>query len=369
MTALAPHLASFLREHLPKERRASQHTCEAYAQCFQLLLCFAADQRKIKPAKIEIERLDAPLILAFLTHLEKKRGNSARTRNARLAAINSFFRYLEYRVPSCLDQSRRIHAIPVKKTDQVLVSYLTREELQALLDAPDAHIVSGIRDRAMLHLAFAAGMRVSELVGLRLDQIDRQSMSSVHIIGKGRRERVLPLWKETAAAIRAWLRVRPASSAPELFLNARAEAMPDRASNTSSRSTSPPPLATLIRSPKNGSVRMFCAIPVRCIPCRRRATFGRSRCGLATPSCRARRSICAPIRQRNSKRLLQWLRRCSSLAVSEHRTNYWPCLLRLDASLLMRSDTDEKTAAGRSFSPRTPHNHKLLITFVMRRTA
>jgi integrase/recombinase XerD len=225
MTALAPHLTSFLREHLPKERRASQHTCEAYAQCFQLLLCFAADRLKSKPAKIEIERLDAPLILAFLAHLEKKRGNSARTRNARLAAINSFFRYLEYRVPSCLEQARRIHAIPSKKTDQSLVSYLTRNELQALLDAPDTLIVSGIRDRAMLHLTFAAGMRVSELVGLPLDQIDRQSMSSVHIMGKGRRERVLPLWKETAAAIKAWLKVRPASDTPELFLNARGEAM------------------------------------------------------------------------------------------------------------------------------------------------
>jgi integrase/recombinase XerD len=225
MTALAPHLSSFLREHLPKERRASQHTCEAYAQSFQLLLCFAAGRLKIKPAQIEIERLDAPLILAFLEHLEGKRGNSARTRNARLAALNSFFRFLEYRLPSCLDQSRRIHAIPMKKTDQALVGYLTRDELQALLDAPDPSTLSGIRDRAMLHLAFAAGLRVSELVGLRVDQIDRQSMSSLHVIGKGRRERVLPLWKETAAAAKAWLKVRPASNAPELFLNTRAQAM------------------------------------------------------------------------------------------------------------------------------------------------
>lgn len=224
MTALAPYLGTFLREHLPKERRASQHTCEAYAQTFQLLLGFAASRLKIKPSKIEIERLDAPLILAFLEHLEKKRGNSARTRNARLAAINSFFRFLEYRVPSCLDQARRIHAIPMKKTDQTLVSYLTREELQALLDAPDVSTVSGIRDRAMLHLAFAAGMRVSELVGLPTDQID-QGVSTVHIIGKGRRERILPLWKETAAAVKAWLKVRPASAAPELFLNARGQAM------------------------------------------------------------------------------------------------------------------------------------------------
>ncbi|MGY4627130.1 tyrosine-type recombinase/integrase [Bradyrhizobium sp. USDA 4486] len=225
MTALAPYLSSFVREHLPKERRASQHTCEAYAQSFQLLLQFAAGRRKLKPSKIEIERLDAPLILAFLEHLEKQRGNSARTRNARLAAINSFLRYLEYRVPSCLDQSRRIHAIPMKKTDQALVGYLTRDELEALLDAPNASTVSAIRDRAMLHLAFAAGMRVSELVGLRLDQFDRQTISSVRIIGKGRRGRVLPLWKQTAAAVKAWLKVRPVTDAPELFFNARAQAM------------------------------------------------------------------------------------------------------------------------------------------------
>jgi site-specific recombinase XerD len=225
MTTLAPQLSSFLREHLPKERGASQHTCEAYAQSFQLLLGFAARRLKIKPSKIEIERLDAPLILAFLEHLEKKRGNSARTRNARLAAINSFFRFLEYRVPSCLDQARRIHAIPMKKTDQALVGYLTRDELQALLDAPDTSTVSGIRDRAMLHLTFAAGLRVSELVGLQLDQIDRQDVSTVHIMGKGRRERILPLWKQTAAALKAWLKVRPASTAPELFLNARGQAM------------------------------------------------------------------------------------------------------------------------------------------------
>ena len=225
MTALAPHLSTFLREHLPKERRASQHTCEAYAQSFQLLLGFAAARLKIKPSRIEIERLDAPLVLAFLEHLEKKRGNSARTRNARLAAINSFFRFLEYRVPSCLDQARRIHAIPMKKTDQALVGYLARDELQALLDAPDANNVSGLRDRAMLHLAFAAGMRVSELVGLRLDQFDRSGLATVHIIGKGRRERVLPLWKETASVVKAWLKVRPASATPELFLNAQGQAM------------------------------------------------------------------------------------------------------------------------------------------------
>ena len=137
MTALAPHLTAFLREHLPHERKVSPHTGEAYSFSFQLLLCFAADRLKVTPSRLEIEELDAPLILAFLKHIEIDRGNSARTRNARLAAVNSFFRFLECRLPSCLDQSRQIHAIPMKKVDEPLVSSLTREEMQALLNAPD----------------------------------------------------------------------------------------------------------------------------------------------------------------------------------------------------------------------------------------
>lgn len=225
MTALAPHLTAFLREHLPHERRASPHTCAAYAYSFQLLLCFAAARLRTTPSGIEIEQLDPPLILSFLEHIEEGRGNSARTRNVRLAAIKAFFRFLEYRLPSCLDQARRIRAIPMKKVDEALVSHLSRDEMQALLDAPDPRRVSGIRDRAMLHLAFAAGLRVSELVSLRIDQIDRQTVASIHVMGKGRRERVLPLWKETAAALKAWLAVRPTSGDAELFLNATGRAM------------------------------------------------------------------------------------------------------------------------------------------------
>ena len=193
MTALAPYISSFLREHLPKERRASLHTCEAYAHSFRLLVGFAASRLDVRPCRLEIEQLDVPMILAFLEDIEANRGNSARTRNARLAAINAFFRFLEYRLPACLDQASRIHAIPMKKTDEALVDYLTRNELQALLDAPNARTLSGIRDRAMLHLAFAAGLRVSELVGLRLDQLDQPALSTIHVLGKGRRERVLPL--------------------------------------------------------------------------------------------------------------------------------------------------------------------------------
>jgi integrase/recombinase XerD len=225
MTALAPHLGAFLREHLPRERGASEQTCETYAYAFQLLVCFAAHRLNTQPSALEIEQLDAPLVLAFLEHLETERHNSAKTRNGRLAAINSFFRFLEYRLASCLDQARRIHAIPVKKTDDKLLDYLTREEMQALLDAPDPNTKEGIRDRAMLHLAFAAGPRVSELVGIRLDQLEFYPHPVVRICGKGRRERALPLWKETSTALRAWLAVRGEAGDRELFLNACGRAM------------------------------------------------------------------------------------------------------------------------------------------------
>jgi site-specific recombinase XerD len=225
MTLLAPYLTAFLREHLPRERKASPHTCEAYATSFQLLVTFAAGLLGCRPSRLEIEQIDPPLILAFLEHVERERSNSARSRNARLAAINSFFRFIEYRVPACLDQALRVHAIPMKKTDEALVAYLTRPEMQALLDAPDPRTAPGVRDRAMLHLAFAAGLRVSELVDLRLDQLDSRTLAHIHVIGKGRRERVLPLWKETTTALRTWLAVRPNNGEPQLFLNNARRAM------------------------------------------------------------------------------------------------------------------------------------------------
>jgi len=225
MTTLAAQLSAFPREHLPRERKASPHTCETYAYAFQLLVCFAASRLGTRPSQLAIEQLDVPLVLAFLEHIEADRGCSARTRNARLAASHSFFRFLEYRVPSCLEQARQIGAIPMKKTDQTLIHHLNRGEIKALLDAPDPRSASGLRDRAMLHLAFAAGLRVSELVGLRLDQLEHGPTPCIHVMGKGRRERILPLWTETTCAITAWLKVRAPGGEPELFLNATGRAM------------------------------------------------------------------------------------------------------------------------------------------------
>ena len=225
MTSLATHVSVFLRERLPLERGASERTCETYALALRLFFEFAAQRLKIRPSVLVLEQIDAPLVLAFLTHLETERHNGPATRNVRLAAIRTFMRFIEYREPSALAQIQRIRAIPMKRTDSRLVHYLNREEMQALLDAPAPDTHDGIRDRAMLHLTYSAGLRVSELVGLRVENLSFDPRLSIHVLGKGRRERALPLWKETATALRAWLARRPTAQAPEVFLNARGAAM------------------------------------------------------------------------------------------------------------------------------------------------
>ena len=225
MTALAPHLSTFLRERLPETRGASIHTCDSYAYAFKLLLEFASKRIRKTPSAIELEAIDAPLVLAFLKHLEERRGCSASTRNARLAAIRSFMRYVELCVPSIIEQSRRVLAIPMKRTDTKLVRHLTQQEMEAVLRAPDVKQRDGIRDRAMLHLAFAAGLRATELVTLPLAAVTMTGVPCLRVIGKGRKERARPLWKAAADDLRAWLAVRGNARTPELFTNARGGAM------------------------------------------------------------------------------------------------------------------------------------------------
>jgi integrase/recombinase XerD len=220
MTPIAPLIEAFLYETLARQRGVSRHTRDSYALSFQLLFMFAAKRLKVSPSALTLEQLDAGLISVFLEYLEDKRKNAPVTRNVRLAAIKSFFRFLEYRQPAALEHIRRVLAIPFKRTDRRLVPYLLREELQAVLDAPDPTTRDGIRDRAMLHLAVCAGLRVSELTGLKIEDIDLPSMS-IRVLGKGRRERTL--WKTTAAALRAWLAIRGQVAAPEVFVSARGE--------------------------------------------------------------------------------------------------------------------------------------------------
>jgi integrase/recombinase XerD len=225
MTPIAPHITAYLRERLPLQRGASPHTCDSYAHTYRLLFEFASERLKVTPSKLFLEQIDAQMVMDFLAYLESIRSNSARTRNARLAAIKSFMRFVEHRVPSVLEQSSRILAIPIKKCDTALINYLCMDEMQALLNAPDIRTRAGIRDRAMLHVGFAAGLRVSELTGLLLEDVTFQPLPTVRVIGKGRKERALPLWKQAAVDLRAWLAVRGDQPTPELFVNARGQAM------------------------------------------------------------------------------------------------------------------------------------------------
>lgn len=212
-------MEAFFRDHLVRHRAVSPHTCDSYAYSFQSLFECASQTLRVAPSALMLEQLDASLISSFLVHLETTRGNSAETRNIRLAAIRSFFRFLQHRDPAAVGQVRRVLAIPFKKTDHRLVPYPAQEEMQALLDAPDPSTRMGVRDRAILHLAVCAGLRVSELTGLRTDDVAPQS-ASIRVRGKGRRERALPLWKTTAAALRAWLAIRGPVASPQLFVNA-----------------------------------------------------------------------------------------------------------------------------------------------------
>ena len=168
MTPIAPHISAFLRERLPNQRGASVHTCASYAYSFQLLFAFASQRLCVMPSALSLEQIDAPLVMDFLAHLEAERGNSPTTRNARLAAIKSFMHFVEYRVPALLEQIRRVLAIPTKKTDQPLIQHLSVTEMEAILNTPNLQTRSGLRDRAMLHVCFAAGLRVSELLTLPL---------------------------------------------------------------------------------------------------------------------------------------------------------------------------------------------------------
>ena len=224
MTTLAPNLSRFLNEHLLRDQRVSPHTIASYSLTFEYFVAFAARRLKTRPIQMKIDQLTVPLILDFLDELERERDNSIRTRNLRLVAIKSFFRYLEFRVPACLELAQQVHAIPTKRFERGLVMSLDLEEVQAILDAPDTRTANGVRDRAILLLTYAAGLRVSELVGLKLEDLGH-NLETVHVMGKGRRERVLPVWRIAKPVLREWLAIRPDSQNRHLFLNSRGRGM------------------------------------------------------------------------------------------------------------------------------------------------
>jgi site-specific recombinase XerD len=217
MSMLAPTLQAFFSERLIRERHASPHTIAAYRDTMKLLLGFAAERISVEPCKLDLDQLDAPLIGAFLDHLEQERGCSARTRNTRLAAIRSLFRYAALRHPEHAQTIERVLAIPPKRHERALVTFLTEEEIDALLAAPDRSTWTGRRDHAIIMLAAQTGLRASELTGLDRADVHLGTGAHVSCLGKGRKQRITPLTQTTIAVLRTWLKERAGEQHDPLF--------------------------------------------------------------------------------------------------------------------------------------------------------
>jgi integrase/recombinase XerD len=217
MSALAPLLEAFFTERLIGQRRASSHTVAAYRDAFCLLLRFAQGRSGKAPHQLALTDVDASLVGAFLTHLESERGVSIRTRNARLTAIRSLFHFAAYRHPDHGSLIQRVLAIPSKRTDKTLVTYLTEEEMEALLAAPDRSTWIGHRDHTLLLLALETGLRVSEITGLACSAVQFGPGAHVRCHGKGRKERITPLRREIRPLLQAWFDERCGAPGDPLF--------------------------------------------------------------------------------------------------------------------------------------------------------
>jgi integrase/recombinase XerD len=217
MSTLAPALQAYFTDRLIRQRAASPNTIGAYKVTFRLLLAFASKRTGKTPVALDIADLDAPLVAAFLDHLERDRHNSAATRNNRLAAIHSLFSYLALQHPEHAATIQRVLAIAPKRTERNLVTYLTDAEAGALLDACDQATWTGRRDHAMFALTIQAGLRISELAGLTRQDVTLTAGASVHTIGKGRKERRTPLIPATRAVLKNWLSEHPGAGTDPLF--------------------------------------------------------------------------------------------------------------------------------------------------------
>ncbi len=225
MSAVAPTLEAFFTQRLISQKRASPHTIAAYRDGFRLLLAFAQDRTGKAPSQLEFDDLDAPTIGAFLDHLERERGNSAQSRNARLAAIHSLFRFAALRHPEHAALIARVLAIPPKRFDRTIVPFLERAETGALLAAPDQDRWTGRRDHALLTVAVQTGMRVSELRGLTCGDVQLGSGARIRCTGKGRKQRSTPLTRSTAKILAAWMRERAGQPGDPLFPTSRGRAL------------------------------------------------------------------------------------------------------------------------------------------------
>jgi site-specific recombinase XerD len=217
MSALAPGLQAFFTDRLIAQRAASPNTISAYKTTFRLLLSYASERAHKPPAALDIADLDAALISAFLDHLERHRHNLPTTRNNRLAAIHSLFAYLALHHPEHAGSIQRVLAMPAKRTERNLVTWLTEPEVDALLGACDNTSWTGRRDHAMFALTIQTGLRISELCGLTCQDVTLTAGANVHTLGKGRKERRTPLVAATRAVLKSWLAERQGSPADPLF--------------------------------------------------------------------------------------------------------------------------------------------------------
>lgn len=211
----------FFTDRLLRQRRASPHTVAGYRDTFRLLLHFAAGRLGKVPSRLTLEELDAAFIGDFLDHLEKERRNSARSRNTRLAAIHAFFHYVSFQEPAYGEQCRRILAIPSKRYERRLIEYLSKEEIDALVAAPDKTTWRGRRDHALLLVAIQTGLRVSELIGLQRNDVVLGSGAHLRCEGKGRKQRCTPLRQEAMAVLAQWFCECPAEPATPVFPSSR----------------------------------------------------------------------------------------------------------------------------------------------------
>jgi site-specific recombinase XerD len=219
----APLLERFFIQRLMQQRQASSHTISSYRDTFSQFLKFAQKRLGKPPSRLSLEEIDAPLIVTFLDDLEKRQGISVRSRNLRLTALHSFFRFVSFEEPARSAQIQRVLAIPSKRYTRTLVPFLERAEVDALLAAPDRTTWSGRRDHAFILVAVQTGLRLSEMTGLRREDLVLGAGAHVRVIGKGRKERCTPIAKPTLAVLKAWLRERPRGDGQILFPSAKGE--------------------------------------------------------------------------------------------------------------------------------------------------
>ncbi len=217
----APLLERFFMERLMQQRQASPHTICSYRDTFRQFLKFTEQRLHKAPSLLSFAQIDTPLIMAFLDDLEKRKKVSVRSRNLRLTAIHSFFRYAAFEAPAHAAQIQRVLAIPSKRYTRTLVPFLTRPEVDALLAAPDQRTWHGRRDHAFMLLAVQTGLRLSEMTGLKREDLIFGAGAHVRVIGKGRKERCTPIARTTVSVLKEWLREQQRGDADVLFPNAR----------------------------------------------------------------------------------------------------------------------------------------------------